>query len=248
MTYENCLDAVAKSKGFTNYETMQRMYKNDGMTDVAFNKHITEAATMFAEQSRWVSVDERLPEIGQIVDIWEMPQTNRLKQNVSLRGSEYAELYLHDTDYNGWRSTNYMFTIEKDDEGEMKCFIQCNERYLTPIKGREYKKLIVENGEVTHWQQLPSPPKQQLKAIDELAEKKYSALRSVDSNYGHKVESYKRGMTDMLELIELDEGLLFDFLYDFAIDVREGFQVQFPISVEAKQQILQSLTIKEVTL
>ena len=110
------------------------------------------------EQDEWISVEDRLPEDGQIVDIWEMPMTQHLERALSLKGTSYANEYYHDTDYNGWRSTNYKFTIEKDQDGVMNCFTKLEEKYLNPLSSYSYKKLIVENGEVTHWMPLPSSP------------------------------------------------------------------------------------------
>ena len=106
----------------------------------------------------WVKASERLPEDGQIVDIWEMPMTQHLERALSLKGTPYANEYYHDTDYYGWRSTNYKFTVEKDEDGIMNCFTKLEEKYLNPLSSYGYKKLIVENGEVTHWMQRPNKP------------------------------------------------------------------------------------------
>jgi len=107
----------------------------------------------------WISVKDKLPDDGQIVDIWEMPRTQLLKRNLSLKGTPYGNQYYHDTDYYGWRSTNYQFTIEHDDEGEINCFTKLNERYFTvPQGGAYYKKLCVENGEVTYWMPIAECP------------------------------------------------------------------------------------------
>lgn len=111
------------------------------------------------EASGWISVKDRLPEEGQIVDIWEMPLENRLKQNLSLKGSSYAEKYLHDTDYSGWRDTDYKFSIEKDEEGVINCFIKCQHKYLNTFTGSEYKKICVENKEVLYWMPRPTSPR-----------------------------------------------------------------------------------------
>jgi hypothetical protein len=105
----------------------------------------------------WISVKDKMPEEGQIVDIWEMPRTQYLETALSLRGTEYANEYYDDTMYNGWRSTNYKYSIE-DDEGPISIFTECASRYLTIKQGRKYKTLCVENGEVTHWMPLPEPP------------------------------------------------------------------------------------------
>lgn len=104
----------------------------------------------------WVSVKDRLPEVDQVVDIWRMVQTHYLKRALLLKGTDYANKYYHETEYNGWRSCNYKFSIEKDDVGDINCFTALNERFLTDKQS--YSKLCVENGEVTHWMPLPTPP------------------------------------------------------------------------------------------
>lgn len=110
----------------------------------------------------WINCSDRLPKNGQIVDIWEMPLPQYLKRALSLKGTDYGNKYYHDTDYYGWRSTNYKFSIENDDIGVINCFTKLNEKYFnTPSGGYQYKKLCVENGEVTYWMPLPiEPPKQ----------------------------------------------------------------------------------------
>lgn len=110
-------------------------------------------------KQEWVRVEDRLPEEGQIVDIWEMPLTHNLETNLSLRGSDYAKQYLSEPDYVGWRSCNYKHTIEYDDEGKIHCFIKVREKHFDELTSYRYKKLCVENGEVTHWQPIPEPPK-----------------------------------------------------------------------------------------
>lgn len=106
----------------------------------------------------WVSVKDGLPEVGQVVDIWRMVQTQYLERALSLKGTDYANKYYHETEYNGWRSCNYKFSIEKDDVGDINCFTALNERFLTDKQSYSYSKLCVENGEVTHWMPLPTPP------------------------------------------------------------------------------------------
>jgi len=111
------------------------------------------------KQGGWVSIKDKLPDVGQIVDIWEMPMTQHLERALSLKGTVYANEYYDDTYYNGWRSTNYKFSIEDDGEGNINCFTKCNERYFTiPKGGANYKKLCVENGEVTHWKPISIHP------------------------------------------------------------------------------------------
>lgn len=112
------------------------------------------------ELKGWISVKDKLPEIGQIVDIWEMPNTETLKRNLSFKGTKFGLEHHHTTDYEGWRSTNYIFSKEKDDEGEINCFQKVNERYFTKMEGGpSYKKLCVENGEVMFWKPVESIPK-----------------------------------------------------------------------------------------
>ena len=113
-------------------------------------------AVEFAE---WISVEDRLPEVGQIVDIWEMPRTQHLQRALSLRGTDYAKKYYSEPDYVGWRSCNYKFSIEEDDKGVLNCFTKLYEKHLHEQESYDYKKICVENGEVTHWMPLPAPPK-----------------------------------------------------------------------------------------
>ena len=87
-----------------------------------------------------------------------MPITQHLERALSLKGTSYANEYYHDTDYNGWRSTNYKFTVEKDEDGIMNCFTKLEEKYLNPLTSYSYKKLCVENGEVKYWMPLPNKP------------------------------------------------------------------------------------------
>jgi len=107
----------------------------------------------------WIDINIQKPLEGQIVDIWEMPDTETLKRNLSLKGSSYAKQYHVEADYSGWRNTNYKFSIEKDDKEAIHCFTKCYPKYFhIPGGGIEYRKLCVENGEVIYWMPIPESP------------------------------------------------------------------------------------------
>ena len=141
----------------------------------------------------WVSVKDKLPEEGQIVDIWEMPMTQHLERALSLRGTDYAKQYYHDTDYNGWRSTNYKFSIEHEDGEPINCFTKCNTRYLSILTGRAYKKICVENGEVTHWMPILNFNDESLSCEQRIKEKDEKLLLDFChflGSRGYKINGY----------------------------------------------------------
>lgn len=109
--------------------------------------------------SGWVSVKDSLPKKGQIVDIWATLRDDRFDLVMSLKGTDYARNYFHETDYTGWRITNCMFVEEYDEQGLTNCFIKCTEKYLRPKDGRNFELFCVENGEVKYWMPLPENPK-----------------------------------------------------------------------------------------
>ena len=107
----------------------------------------------------WISVKDRLPEVGQIVDIWRMHDTEWLQTVLSLKGTQFAKDQFHETDYNGYRDCNYKYEIKHDDIGILNVFIKCTNRYLTEFDNYERLELLVEDEQVTHWMPLPEPPK-----------------------------------------------------------------------------------------
>ncbi len=106
------------------------------------------------EESKWISVKDKLPKESQIVDVWQTPGTQ--SQNNS-RGLENTNLY-HKSQFTGWRSTNYKYSLIGKGKMSYSSFEKVNEKTFEIIGSRQYKQLIVENGEVTHWKPLPPKP------------------------------------------------------------------------------------------
>lgn len=97
----------------------------------------------------WISVEDRLPEENQVVDIW--ARLNHQHQHI-------AEM-LKDTKnhsnsrINGWRECGYTYEAKKDEEGGYGLFSKERDQV------GQYDHKVIENGEVTHWMPLPKPPK-----------------------------------------------------------------------------------------
>lgn len=108
-----------------------------------------------AGETEWISVNDRLPEEGQIVDVWQMVDT-QMQNNI--RGMENSRLH-HKSDFTGWRSTNYRYSSKQEKTGEKySSFQKVKETTFNPTEYPNYKELIVENGEVTHWREIPESP------------------------------------------------------------------------------------------
>lgn len=97
-------------------------------------------------EGEWASVKDGLPEVGEVVDIWEMHTTDRQERYKSLEGTDYFKKYCMDKDITGWRTTNMKFHTDNDD-GVINIF--------TGEDGRH--RVCVENGEVTHWKRILPP-------------------------------------------------------------------------------------------
>jgi len=104
----------------------------------------------------WISVKDRMPEEGQIVDVWETEDTQTQYNIIGLENTH------HKSQYTGWRSTQYKYSLvtEQGDDGQTyHSFEKVSDAYLNVMKYPMNKQLIVENGEVTHWMPIPSTPK-----------------------------------------------------------------------------------------
>lgn len=93
----------------------------------------------------WISVNDRLPEIGQIVDIWFIDTKHNRDINNMLKGTNW---------YNNnipRRITNLKYLVKIDGEGEYSIFDNMLYSY-------EHKEYCIEDDEITHWTPLPEPP------------------------------------------------------------------------------------------
>ncbi len=98
----------------------------------------------------WISVKDSLPEENQIVDIWQMINS---QQQSNIKGLEGSNLTTK-SDYTGWRSVNYRYSLKDKGKNQYSSFIKVNEKSLKDCEYPLYKELIAENGEVTHWRPL----------------------------------------------------------------------------------------------
>ena len=106
----------------------------------------------------WISIKDRMPTVGQIVDVWQMPSTQSQERR---RGLENSGLFAKH-EFTGWRSTNYKFEKVKEGDEELHVFRKVKEGYLCVHHYPNYKELCVENGEVTFWMPLPIAPIKEL--------------------------------------------------------------------------------------
>lgn len=98
---------------------------------------------------KWISVKDRLPKHGQIVDIWAC---------YNKREKEIEEIYIrlnkkgwscvigNPEKLNGWRVTNTKCYHCEDEDGKFISFEKGN------------KSWVIDEGNVTHWLPLPDPP------------------------------------------------------------------------------------------
>lgn len=104
----------------------------------------------------WISVNDALPQEGQVVDVWRMPSFNRQKKIAGLKPPTIGSYEI-----TGYRSTNWIFKKEPDGDEVLNTFHRCTQRTPETICSYpEYQQISVENGEVTHWRPKPEAPHQ----------------------------------------------------------------------------------------
>jgi hypothetical protein len=124
---------------------------NTGLQDELFNFFLAHISK--PKESEWVDVNERLPEEGQIVDVWQMPTTQRQGQIKNLENTNLTCLWEH----TGFRSCGWMFKIDKDEDASI--FVRVSEKTGKALSYPNNEEICIENGQVTKWMPLPPIPK-----------------------------------------------------------------------------------------
>jgi hypothetical protein len=97
----------------------------------------------------WININDKLPNEGQVVDIWARYSEHVQWQKESILEANPKGWEINEDKLSGWRVTDVEYYRFHDGD------VECN-----AFKKNKHSDFIVENREVTHWMPLPKSPKE----------------------------------------------------------------------------------------